>query len=82
MKELQDIANLITIRDFLSRSVESLNVRLSREEIKSIQAKVSLTEKVIIERALKLDYNKLNNEITEKTITSEAGTEYNLVKKS
>lgn len=56
MHNTQDIANLIVIRNFLVSSIENLNMKLSREDIKGIQTRVSLLDKTIVEGALKLDF--------------------------
>jgi hypothetical protein len=52
---IQEIASLIEIRRFLSGSIEDLSIKLSREEIKSVQNKIAALGKTIIERSLKLD---------------------------
>jgi hypothetical protein len=56
---LQKIASLIQIRNHLSTSIDNLLVKLSREEIKAVQAKVQALDKVIVEQSLKLDLNKV-----------------------
>ena len=55
---LQDIASLITVRSFLVSSVDNLQIKLSREEIKQVQNKITVIDKKIIEEALKLDFSK------------------------
>jgi len=52
---VHEIADLISIRNFIALSIDNLNVRLSREEIKAVQTKVAYFDKLIIENALKVD---------------------------
>jgi hypothetical protein len=59
---IQDVAGLITIRNFLVGSIDNLNIKLTREEIKSVQTRVIYLDKTIVERALKLDLTKLEQE--------------------
>lgn len=61
---IQEIAGLITIRNFIALSVDNLNIRLSREEIKAVQTKVAYLDKLIIEHSLKIDPNKPERERT------------------
>jgi hypothetical protein len=79
MKELQDIANLIAIRNFLDLSVDNLHIKLSRDDIRSVQTKVQLLDKTIVEQSLKLDLSKITREthnvIREFSITSTEDTE-------
>ena len=60
---IQDLANLITIRNFLASSIENLNIRLSRDEIKSVQTRVALLDKTIVEMSLKLDLSRVGAEV-------------------
>ena len=55
---IHEIADLITTRNFLAMSIDNLNVRLSREEIKSVQSKVAMFDKLIIEHSLAVDPTK------------------------
>jgi hypothetical protein len=55
----QVIANLITIRNFLVSSIDNLNMKLSRDDIKSIQTRISLLDKTIVESALKLNFQEI-----------------------
>lgn len=59
---LQDIANLVSVRNFLVSSIDNLHIRLSREEIKNIQQRLQLIDKTIIEQSIKLDLLKLARE--------------------
>lgn len=80
MNYIENIANLITIRNFLSSSIENLHMKLSREDIKNIQARVQYLDKVIVEHSLKMDLSNIDNErskaaIREYSITSTEDTE-------
>lgn len=55
---ISDIANLITIRSFLYGSIDNLNIKLSREEVKSVQEKVKHLDRLIIDHSMKLDPSK------------------------
>jgi len=59
MNLLQNISSLITIRNFLSSSIDNLNVRLSKDEVKAIQNRVQSLDKLIIELSLKPDLLKV-----------------------
>lgn len=59
MKELQDISNLISIRNFLVLSIDNLHIKLSREDIKNIQTRIQYIDKVVVEHSLKLDLSKI-----------------------
>jgi hypothetical protein len=55
---IHEIADLITVRNFIALSIDNLNVRLSREEVKAVQTKVAQFDKLIIENSLKVDPSK------------------------
>lgn len=55
----QDIVNLITMRDFMFRSVDNILIPMSREEISLFQQRLKLIDKKIIESINKLDLNTL-----------------------
>lgn len=59
----RDIASLIEIRNFLYASVDNLSIRLSREEIKSVQSKVAYLDKSIISASLTLDLSEIDMEV-------------------
>jgi hypothetical protein len=59
---IQDVAGLITIRNFLVGSIDNLNIKLTREEIKNVQTRVVYLDKTIVEHALKLDLTKMGRE--------------------
>lgn len=59
---IQDISNLITIRKFLVSSIDNLNIKLTREDLKSIQTRVAYLDKVIIEQSLKMDLSKVGKD--------------------
>lgn len=61
MMELQDISALISIRNFLVNSIDNLNIKLSKEEIRSIQNKITYFDRQIVENSLKLDLSKNDN---------------------
>lgn len=75
MKELQDLSNLITVRTFLVSSIDNLNIKLSRENIKEIQTRIQLIDKTIVEHSLKLDLAKLNRDTTDKLMVREISVE-------
>jgi hypothetical protein len=52
---VSDVANLIQIRAFINGMVDSMSVRLTREEVKAIQQKVGQMDRVILEKSLALD---------------------------
>jgi hypothetical protein len=60
MQRLNDIASLISIRNYLSASVDNMRVKLSREEIKDIQGKVAAMDHLIIQEALKFNVSEFN----------------------
>lgn len=62
MKYLQDIANLIEIRNFLSHTYESMSIALTKEETKAVYQRIQLLNKNIIERSLKMDLSELDTE--------------------
>jgi len=57
----KDLAALISVRSFLVSSIDNLNVKLSREEIKAVQARVMLLDKTIVEQSLKMDISHLSS---------------------
>ena len=59
---IQDLAGLVAIRNFLVGSIDNLNIKLTREEIKNVQTRVVLLDKTIVEQALKLDLTKIERE--------------------
>lgn len=61
---LQDVANLISVRDFLARSIENLSIKFSREELKNVQTRIAYLDKTIVEQSLKLDLSKLGTDTT------------------
>ena len=62
MNHITDVANLITIRNFLVNSVDNLGIKLSREDIKGVQMRITYLDKTIITNALKLDLTKVGEE--------------------
>lgn len=62
MKYLKDLSNLISVRNFLALSIDNLHIKLSKEDIKNIQARIQLLDKTIIEKSLKLDLSELTFE--------------------
>jgi hypothetical protein len=60
MQVLKDIAALITVRNFLTSSVEDMRIKLSREEVKNIQNKVAVMDRAILEQAIKIDVSEFN----------------------
>jgi|ERR1700722_440703 len=59
---VQDIADLITVRNFLSSSIDNLNIKLSREELKNVQARITFLDKTIVEQSLKLDLSRMSTD--------------------
>lgn len=62
MKTLQDIANLIEIRNHLSLSVNNETIKLTREQLKSIDARVKVFDKLIVEHSLNVDLSTFGKE--------------------
>ena len=62
MKAYQDLANLISIRNFLNVSIDNIHIKLSREDVKNVQNKVQQLDKTIIDHALKIDLSKIDVE--------------------
>ncbi len=66
--KVQDIAALIEVRNFAYSSVDNLSIKLSKEEVKLLQAKIPQLDKYIlgniVELALPLveDGSKKKNE--------------------
>ena len=56
---ISDISNLIQVRAFIHSMVDSISVKLSREEVKAIQQKVAQMDKAILTQSLGLDLSKL-----------------------
>ena len=71
MMSYQEVASLIAIRNFLASSIENLNVKLSRDEIKEVQQRVKLLDKVIVGNATKMDLNRNVEVRTKEFISSE-----------
>lgn len=83
---LNDLSNMITIRNYLNGIIDSLAIKLSREQVKSIQEKVRAFDIAIVERSLKIDFsvpnfveiakssqiNNEENDIEVKTVTAAA----------
>lgn len=68
MNHFEDIANLITIRTFLEKSIDNLHIKLSREDIKNIQTRVQYLDKMILEHSLKMDLSKIGQADHNKTV--------------
>jgi hypothetical protein len=68
MNTLNAISNMITIRSFLNSSIDNLNIKLSKEEVKSIRNRVQLLDKTILELSLKPDLLNLMNTSTKEMI--------------
>jgi hypothetical protein len=62
MRNIQEISALISIRAFLLAAVDNLHIKLNREEIKSVQAKIPQLDKAIVEQSLKLDLTEFGKE--------------------
>lgn len=58
MKSIQDIANLVTVRNFLASAIEDYRINLTREDVKKVQQKVSMFDKIIIDSAIAYDPNQ------------------------
>lgn len=59
MKAFQDLASLITIRNFLLSAPENVRFKLSREESNAVSARVAEFDKKIIAEALALNLDGL-----------------------
>jgi|SRR5271166_3605895 len=70
-----DIASLISIRQFLTSSVENLTIKMTREEVKAVQARVTLLDKTIIEKSVAMDLASFaNTSTTVRTFVSSEDT--------
>jgi hypothetical protein len=69
MKILQDIANLIVVRNFMSSSVNNETIKLSREDLKNVQNIVKTLDQTIVSLTLKLDLSLVGKEPVVKTET-------------
>lgn len=67
MRVLQDIANLITVRNFMAASVNNETIKLTREELKNIGTCVKAYDQTIVSLALKLDLTLVGKEPVAKT---------------
>jgi hypothetical protein len=59
---LQNVANLISIRNFLVLSIDNLHMKLTRDDIKQIQTRIQYLDKTIVEHSLKMDLTKLGQQ--------------------
>lgn len=59
MQNLKEVVELISVRNFMSSSIENMRIKLSREEVKDIQNKVAIIDKFILEQSLKFDIAEL-----------------------
>lgn len=55
MLYIQELADLITVRNFLISADENVQCKLSKADSVALRAKVSDIDKAIVERSLKLD---------------------------
>lgn len=69
MKTLQNIANLITVRNFLSSSIDNESIKLSKDDFNKVRACVKTFDKSIIELSLKLDLSLVGKEPATRTIS-------------
>jgi len=67
MKLLQDIANLITVRNFMATSVNNESIKLTREDLKNVQNCVKTFDQTIVSLTLKLDLTLVGKEPVVKT---------------
>jgi hypothetical protein len=68
MNNLQNISALISVRNFLAGSIDNMQIKLSRDEIKSIQNRVSVLDKTIVDASLKLDLTNFGKEVVSHSI--------------
>ena len=69
MKVLQDIANLITVRNFIASSVNNESIKLTREELKNVGNCVKTFDQTIVRLTLSLDISNVGKEPVVKTET-------------
>jgi hypothetical protein len=62
MKMLQDIANLISVRNFLVSSIDNVSIKLSREQVKEIQNSVKVIDQKIVTNSLTLNLDDVGKE--------------------
>jgi|SRR5271165_6393549 len=67
MKTLQDIANLITVRNYMATSVNDETIKLTREDLKNVGTCVKAFDQTIVQLALKLDLTLVGKEPVVKT---------------
>lgn len=60
--KIEELSQLITVRDFAARSYDNPSVKMSKEEANQLRNKLNLLNKTIVQNILKL--NILNNENT------------------
>lgn len=53
--KLSDVADLITLKNYLSGVVENLTIQLENAQVKNIQTKINELDALIIKSALELD---------------------------
>jgi len=58
MPYTQELAALVTIRNFLMSADENVQCKLSKEESNGLRAKVSEIDRAIVDRAMKFDPNE------------------------
>lgn len=55
MNKLEKISNLINLRDYLSETVNNLYIKLDREQLKNVQNRISLLDRIILDEGLSMD---------------------------
>ena len=58
--KVSDLADLITVRNFLYLSIDNISVKMSKEEVKALQAKLSEIDAKVIKSSIALDLADLD----------------------
>lgn len=53
----QEIAELITIRNYTDSAINNISVKLSNEEVRALQSKLVMLDKKIVTSVMALDIN-------------------------
>ena len=52
----QDVSNLINIRNYLASTVDNLMIKMSKDEIKSVQKKIAYFDRIILDKSLEISF--------------------------
>jgi hypothetical protein len=56
--KLQDLANLILVRDYAFKSVDNVMIKMSRDQVKSLQSKIAAMDQMIVDGMLAISPNE------------------------